>query len=427
MKTKILISLICICSLFKMQAQTQEWEWVCSLVDESLCKVYTQGADTVYVVGENGLIAQSTDKGITWDKKRLTDVIYTVDGNDQRTTLNDIIFCNHDVGFIVGDKGIILRTRDAGFSWEQMTSGTGQNINAIAAFDLDNIWVVGDDGLIINSINMGETWITKPLLSDNLCLFDLKCKGNKGYITGQGGIVLKTEDRGTTWEEQVLTGYAEYDEIRSLSITDSKVYAWGKDGIIFTGNNINWHILEDRVEKGNSSICFQDGQKGFAASYAYTTCGDCGVGFWIHETIDNGNTWKETYYKFFQGRGNTGNFAFSPNNEFGYCIMGKYLVRTPYTGEFSACSDYNGINVIQSENQLTISQIEKNKLLVKSESKPIESISMFNISGTKVSATNWTNSAEEYSLEIGSLPQGAYLIKVILNDNGILVYKWIKQ
>ena len=64
---------------------------------------------------------------------------------------------------------------------------------------------------------------------------------------------------------------------------------------------------------------------------------------------------------------------------------------------------------------------------MRSESKPIESVSMFNISGTKVSATNWTNSAKEYSLEIGSLPQGAYLIKVILNDNGILVYKWIKQ
>jgi Uncharacterized protein related to plant photosystem II stability/assembly factor len=426
MKAKILLSIICACFLFKAQAQKQEWEWVCSLFDGGLCKVYAQGADTVYVVGENGLVAKSPDKGITWDKSYLTDMVHTTGGNGQRTTLNDIIFCNHDVGFIVGAMGTIFRTQDAGFSWEQMASGTDENINAIAAFDLDNIWAVGTNSVIVNSIDRGETWITKPLLYDNWYLLDLKCKGDKGYITGQGGIVLNTENGGRTWEEQVLTGYREYDEIRSLSITDSKVYAWGKDGIFFTENNINWHTLGGWDFIGNSSIYFQDGQKSFAASYDYTTCGDCGVIFEIHETIDNGNTWEETYHNFFNGYASAGNFAFSPNNEFGYSVMGKYLVRTPYTGEFSNCKNV-GINVIQSENQLTISQIGKNKLFVKSESKPIKSVSMFNISGIKVSATNWTNSAEEYSFEIGSLPQGVYLIKVILNDNGMLVYKWIKQ
>ena len=425
MKTKILISIICACSLFKVQAQ--EWEYVCSLTGEQLCKVCTQGTDTVYVVGENGLIAKSADKGLTWDKQYF----------HGKETLNDIIFCNHEVGFIVGNNGTILRTRDAGSSWEQMFAGTVLNINAIAAFDLDNIWAIGNvwdrdiqemkyRNLIIHSTDMGETWITKPLLPDNLYLPDIKCKGNRGYITGNGGIILKTEDEGTTWEEQILTGYY---GISSLSITDNKVYALGGDKIIFSENNINWHILDAAVSDSKKTIYFQDDQKGFLASYAITTCWICDVIFWIYKTTDGGNTWEEVYSEYLRGKdSDQSNFTFSSTNEFGYYVLGNHLVRTPYTGEFDSeyCSNYYvDINVIKSENPTLVLNQRGNELQINSNSKTIAGVEIISVTGIKLFIENIQ--ANEINVNVNKLPQGVYLTRILFTDKTNETVKWIKH
>src|ERR1035437_3819074 len=116
MKTKLLIiaTILLLSSQVLLKAQTTQykWDYVNSLQNEWLQKICTQGLDTVYIVGRNGLIAKSTDRVLTWNKQ------YPV-----TTQLNDIIFCNHTTGFAVGNNGTILRTADAGMSWTPMNSG----------------------------------------------------------------------------------------------------------------------------------------------------------------------------------------------------------------------------------------------------------------------------------------------------------------
>jgi len=137
MKTKLLlIAIILLLSspvLLKTQTTQYEWDYVNTLQNEWLQKICTQGLDTVYVVGQNGLIAQSADRALTWNKQ------YPV-----TSQLNDIIFCNHTTGFAVGNDGTILRTTDAGASWTQQSSGVTVKLNAIAATGSDNIWAVGE-------------------------------------------------------------------------------------------------------------------------------------------------------------------------------------------------------------------------------------------------------------------------------------------
>ena len=408
MKTKLLITIICACSLFKTQGQTQEWEYVCSLTGESLCKVYAQGTDTVYVVGENGLIAKSTDKGLTWDKKYFSG----------KETLNDIIFCNHDVGFIVGNNGTILRTQNAGSSWEQMTSGTVLNITAIATFDLNNIWAVGNRSLIVHSTDMGETWITKSFLSATTLFRDIKCNGSRGYITG-GEVVLKTEDAGATWEEQILTGYG---GIHSLSITDNKVYALGDNKIIFTEDNVNWDILNAAVWGSKTALYFQDDQNGFVTTYDITTCGGCEIGSWIFKTTNGGNSWEEVYSGSIAP---ISDFAFSSNNEFGYCVVGKYLMRTPYSGEFYYCKGNVGMNVIKSENPVQILNQEEKELQINSYSMMIDRVEIITIDGRKIMQK--TEQAKILNININSLPKGVYLINVLFSDKTSYFSKWIKN
>ena len=403
MKAKIIISIICACSLFYVQAQ-EEWEYVCSLTGESLRKVYAQGTDIVYVVGENGLIAKSTDKGLTWDKK------YFSNGE----ALNDIIFCTDDIGFIVGNNGTILKTQNAGSSWEQMASGTVLNINAIAVFDLNNIWAVGNNGLIIHSTDIGEIWTIKALLSDNRNLKDVKCKEDKGYIVGQGGIILNTENRGTTWQEQILTGYY---GIRSLSITDSKVYALGDYNIIFTEDNVNWHTLSATMA---SAIYFQDDQKGFKLFYDRPVSGGSNS-VWIDSTTDGGNTWVEVYSNSFREEypSDHCNFAFSSNNEFGYFILGSYLMRTPYTGEFTT-----EIVEVKSEKPILILSQKGNELQINSESKMIDRVEFITTDGRKTMQK--TKQANIINIDVTNLPKGFCLVNVIFFDNTNYLVKWIK-
>ena len=417
MKPKILTTIIVVflCFLFgNMQAQEHvEWEYVCSLTGEQLCKVYAQGKDTVYVVGENGLIAQSTDKGSTWDKKYFF--------NEE--TLNDIIFCNHDIGFIVGNNGTILRTQDAGLSWVQMTSGTVQNINAIAAFDLNNIWIVGNGSLIMHSTDMGETWTMKPFLSDSYNLKDIECKGDKGYITGQGGVVLNTEDGGIMWKEQILTGYEEYSEISSLCITENKVYALG-GGIIFTKDDVNWQDLES-LEFFKASIYFQDDQNGLMLSYDYTTCCSGSMGVWIFKTTDGGNRWEDVYYNSFPKEifdlGLKSNFAFSSNNEFGYCIWGKNLMRT-YTSEFDDCVEAGVINVKSWD--LVLNQ-QGEELQIQSHSKKIDRVEFIAIDGRKIMQE--ITHGNVLNIDVSSLSEGIYLINVLFSDKTNYFDKWTKK
>jgi len=421
MKTKIYFFILFLfAGMNALQAQEQqEWEWVCNLVGENLCKVFTQGTDTVYVVGENGLIAKSTNKGLTWNKEYFS----------SKVTLNDIIFCNHDIGFIVGDNGTILRTRDAGSSWEPMASGTIQNINAIAAFDINNLWIIGDNGLVMYSTDMGETWLAKSFLLDNLFFNDIKCKENRGYIAGIDGqvaAVFNTEDGGLTWKEHTFT---EYDAIPFISIADSKVYAIAgnvNSNIIFTEDNINWISPNMWVNGFPAALYFQNDQNGFVSFYAHTTCGDCGMGFWINQTTNGGDTGVETYFQFFSdGNSTRSSFAFSSNNEFGYCVLGKILMRTPYTGDFDDCKNNNGMTSIKLQNPVLTLNQQGDELQVNSNSKMIDRVDIITIEGIKF--TQKTERAKAVNINIGNFPKGIYLINTLFSDKTNSITKWIKN
>ena len=94
MKTKFTVILLLFAGSFQYlnAEQLVFWEFVNSF-RSSLNNVYTLGSDTIYVVGEIGLIAQSPDKGKNWNIQRFT--------YNQYDTLNDIYFISNETGFVV--------------------------------------------------------------------------------------------------------------------------------------------------------------------------------------------------------------------------------------------------------------------------------------------------------------------------------------
>ncbi|MFA6572215.1 MAG: YCF48-related protein, partial [Bacteroidota bacterium] len=186
MKTKLTLFLLLLASSLQLMF-SQTWEYSNALENEWMRKICTQGLDTVYIVGRNGLIARSTDRSETWTKQ------YPV--TDQ---LNDIIFCNNTTGFAVGNNGTILKTVDGGDTWIQVTSGTSENLNAIAAASIGNIWTVGDNGMVLYSHDCGSVWQVKDL-SLTAQLNDISFRNSTGYIIGSNSVCYKTTDTGDSW------------------------------------------------------------------------------------------------------------------------------------------------------------------------------------------------------------------------------------
>jgi photosystem II stability/assembly factor-like uncharacterized protein len=193
MKTKLTLFLLLLASSLQLMF-SQTWEYSNALEGEWMRKICTQGLDTVYIVGHNGLIARSTDRSATWTKQ------YPVTAQ-----LNDIIFCNHATGFAVGNNGTILKTTDSGDSWTQVSSGTTQNLNAIAAASIGNIWTVGDNGVALYSRDGGNIWQEKNL-SLTAKLNDVSFRNGTGYIVGNNSVCYKTTDTGENWNNLELTG-----------------------------------------------------------------------------------------------------------------------------------------------------------------------------------------------------------------------------
>ena len=69
-----------------------------------------------------------------------------------------MVFVAPKLGWIVGDSRTVLRTEDAGHTWQEQHSGTDLNLCSIRFLTPELGWVVGDMGIILHTQNGGHTW-----------------------------------------------------------------------------------------------------------------------------------------------------------------------------------------------------------------------------------------------------------------------------
>jgi photosystem II stability/assembly factor-like uncharacterized protein len=95
-----------------------------------------------------GAISRTADGGMNWSSLLFP------------SELNGIAFPVSDagqVGFAVGGGGTILKTANAGSSWQSQESGTGQTLRAVSFLDFDHGYAVGDNGVILRTQTGGES------------------------------------------------------------------------------------------------------------------------------------------------------------------------------------------------------------------------------------------------------------------------------
>jgi photosystem II stability/assembly factor-like uncharacterized protein/tetratricopeptide (TPR) repeat protein len=286
--------------------------------------------------------------------------------------LYSIWFVDDHTGWIVGDRGVILHTKNSGKTWtQQHTRNTGP-LFAVYFFDEFTGWIAGEDNLILYTSDGGESWSEQrpsPVSGQDLTalyFFDWK----RGFTAGgPGGNIYYTENAGTTWSRRSAfgseitvrsigfpgheKGWAAYNN--RIHLTENRGQSW-TDAIEFADNETfrfqDLHFPDPSAgwAAGNSnsdgkllqtfnggsewvdqftfpdqtlrSVHFYDELNGqvLAANGDHFTTRD-GGNYWYHTAADNGNINLETFFtsdQFTWGAGENGVIIRYESPEFVY-------------------------------------------------------------------------------------------------------------
>ena len=94
-----------------------------------------------YVVGLHGLVIKTSDAGATWDTLSTNSSSY----------LQGVNFYDANHGVVVGSAGEILYTDDGGINWCHQQSGTPNTLKDVRMLSPTSAIVVGDTGVILKN------------------------------------------------------------------------------------------------------------------------------------------------------------------------------------------------------------------------------------------------------------------------------------
>jgi predicted CXXCH cytochrome family protein len=176
-----------------------QWEPQDPQMPEILRAVDFVDSQTGWVVGGrfggtgNGAIKRTTDGGSTWTTQTagLNQVLYGVSMVDTST------------GWVVAAGGYVLKTSNGGSNWSSVRPTT-QTLWGVSAVDATHAWAVGAAGTMVRTTD-GSTWATQTVptaqVLNAVSFVDTQtgyAVGNRDATLGQG-TVLKTSDGGSSW------------------------------------------------------------------------------------------------------------------------------------------------------------------------------------------------------------------------------------
>jgi photosystem II stability/assembly factor-like uncharacterized protein len=232
--------------------------------------------DIYIMVGERGKIYRSTDAGESWK----------VMPSGTHQPLFSVSFGDDRNGWISGNGGLILHTKDGGKTWVKQDSSTKKDLLSIHFADARMGAAVGDWGAIVRTENGGGTW-EDVSLADDVVLYGVKMiDGMTGYLTGEFGIVFKTEDGGKTWQSLLDERDTSLEPQSLFCLTEDKgtLFFGGMDGKIIYSEDKgqNWVRSRNDLKQSIYGIAVK-GNNGWAV-------GDLGA---VLFSTDRGKTWNQ--------------------------------------------------------------------------------------------------------------------------------------
>ncbi len=198
------------------------WEFLNNgyeLIDEGITSIFFINKDIGFISGgfNRKKVMKTTDGGVNW-----TQVSNQIFGQIQ--------FVNEQIGYgnrIGNYYSAMYKTIDGGNTWNISIEFEGEDINDFHFVDKNNGYFVGDQGLIYKTNDGGTNWqeLNIPYEWYELVKFYSK---NVGYIADEDGKLYRTMNGGVSWE--LLT--AQYG-VNSIELVSDKIFTAGANGKIY--------------------------------------------------------------------------------------------------------------------------------------------------------------------------------------------------
>lgn len=217
--------------------------------------------NVIWAVGYDGRIIRSDDGGSTW----------RIQNTPTTSHLQDIAAWDPQSALVVGDKGTVLITADAGESWSQVDIVTrqfgDQLLQAYVSPNSDKAWITGTFGTVLFSDDRGRNW-HKTYRDEDIAWNDITMDPRgRLWLAGEFGRLSRSADDGRTWQEvDVGTGMS----LMAVTFADrDHGVAVGLSGTIVATSNggRDWELedsgtdahLFDVIWDGASYIAVGDG------------------------------------------------------------------------------------------------------------------------------------------------------------------------
>jgi photosystem II stability/assembly factor-like uncharacterized protein len=170
------------------------------------------------------------------------------------TSLNDVYFTDSQMGWAVGDNGVIINTINGGQTWDSQTSGTAEKLRAVFFINENNGWAVGGttNKTMLKTTNGGSTWEDASSNSiPNKNMLDIEFYSiNTGWVITTDSVYM-TADGGNTWHNEVFQNTIETQNCNALSVTSDttafvvgsrKVSVTSREASVFYRNTVDMHL-----------------------------------------------------------------------------------------------------------------------------------------------------------------------------------------
>jgi hypothetical protein len=299
----------------------------CEDCPEPCDRVLATMAGAAATPGTQPLLVYSGDGGLTWSTQTIStlfsnevvsdgvviggDIVYVSNTSNSMhyTNIEDIYVGSNTwsetiTGFVAGKAPNAITSADARHSWiagdggyiyyvknhkvkaevQDAGIGTTQNLNAINAYDEENVLTVGNSNAVVYTVNGGITWqtVTGPAVGVNLgaCWMWDRDTWLIGEGAGGTGKLWLTTNKGYTWSQISLPAtYVRIYKIVFVSEAEGYLIATnGSQGFVLrtiTGGN-EWDVLPqgkkatsiDNTYLRDLGVCSKYANTAFAAGLA---------------------------------------------------------------------------------------------------------------------------------------------------------------
>jgi photosystem II stability/assembly factor-like uncharacterized protein len=266
-------------------AQAQGWSGGRQgLPGKDLNAVFFLDSKRGWVAGDGGVVMRTRDSGRTWMRQTVP----------TREPFNDVYFRNEENGYLLAASQVFT-TEDGGETWAPAARFTAQNfggepeVYSVRFTSKKRGWIVGSlsrgesviDSLVLSTDDGGASWQRQRVpVRDELIHLDFD--GDKrGWVVGSGGRVLHTRDGGATWVVQDSNTTAALYHVEFQG--DERGWAVGERGTILRTEDggRTWRAVPPRLRSTFLSVKFVNKEEGWIV----------GRGGVILRTSDGGATW----------------------------------------------------------------------------------------------------------------------------------------